>query len=143
MEAVVPGLKFVEDENRVLLAEEILQERLGGNDRSRLLELAAVVRAFGMSLENHIPEGAVFPVRHGFGNGSKTSLQCQPVQTGRLKTLAPRSSPLFHRAGVQEGMMEQRHDVRLAPAPLTDEDNWTAGGGSRNSTKPRCTSAVG
>ena len=124
MKAVEPGLEFVEDQGRVLLAEQVLQERLRGNGRPDLLKLARDSTGLWDAGRRSRPKGmrySQFDIVSEIGR--KPRCNVEPVQASRLDAAAPAGGPGFNGHRVQKGMVQQGHDVRLAAATLTDEDH--------------------
>ncbi len=96
---------------------------------------AAVIFATGMTFENQIPQRSVLLIGQGFRNRDEAFGQRQlgkGVETGLGTPFMRPAADFFRRL---DGVMQQRHDVRLATAALTKKDERPALGAGGNSGK--------
>lgn len=126
---VEPSLVLVENQC-CRRAPEQLQQMIGarhvGLPVAESLPHAAHLRPVRVAIEQQIPQELVALAVQALADDVHLVTQREPGELLVVETLRPGFQPGAGGGGVGEGMVQERHQVRLALSALTDEDEWSA-----------------
>ena len=125
---IVPGLEFIEDQDRGLFSKHLHHQIVAGDVRflfAHALPFAFAPLALGMPREQNVPEVFVTLQVQALGDHAGIGAELQRAGLRVAESISPFSQPRIARSGVCAEMVECGHQVRFPLAPSPQEDDGT------------------
>lgn len=123
-QAVVPGLKFVEDQGRRGVLKQLQQDLVAGDLGflvAQPLPFSPAIATVRMVVEQQVPEELVALAVQALGDDMHAGAQGDLADLGVAQGVGPVVQPVAGGRMVGQGVIERRHQVRFSLPPLALE----------------------